>query len=335
MTGGVGAPVEWDDLMLFGVVAEELSFTRAAERLGLSQPRLSQRIKRLERRLGTRLLDRSTRHVELTDAGRRVFLAVEQMAAAWAAARRDLARPAPGPARELALGFWDVVPTRLYSYVTAVDGRAGRLIAVASLDEGLRDVATGVLDALVWFQLPPHEPHVVPPGLVAVTAVVERLHVLLAADHPLAARDEVRLAELADETWVVRVEEPLRDRQLAVLRAAGIRPRVGHVTGSMDVVRLVVARDRSVILSSPMFPTGNATVLRPLADDVDARFYVAADLRRVGRRAVDDVVSLVRRWYVDGLARYDSPWLRRMAEPSAHPTLRAALAAAAEPAPPG
>ena len=60
---------ELGDLMAFLAVAEERSFTRAAARLGLSQPSLSQIVRQLEARLGVRLLTRTTRRVALTKAG--------------------------------------------------------------------------------------------------------------------------------------------------------------------------------------------------------------------------------------------------------------------------
>lgn len=60
------------------VLAEELSFTRAARRLGIAQPALSAQISRLERRLGAKLVERSTRSVELTPAGRDLLLRAQR-----------------------------------------------------------------------------------------------------------------------------------------------------------------------------------------------------------------------------------------------------------------
>ncbi|MGH3375334.1 MAG: LysR family transcriptional regulator, partial [Actinoallomurus sp.] len=62
-------PVETRELTYFVTVAEELSFTRAAERLQIAQPPLSRAIQRLERRMGVRLLERTSRSVTLTPAG--------------------------------------------------------------------------------------------------------------------------------------------------------------------------------------------------------------------------------------------------------------------------
>src|SRR5262249_56215815 len=64
-----GLPVDFREVRYFVVLCEELDFGRAAERLHISQSPLSQAIAQLERKLGTRLLDRSSRHVQVTEAG--------------------------------------------------------------------------------------------------------------------------------------------------------------------------------------------------------------------------------------------------------------------------
>jgi DNA-binding transcriptional LysR family regulator len=61
--------LEVEQLRALATLAEELNFTRAARRLGVAQPALSARISRMERRLGRKLVERSTRSVQLTDAG--------------------------------------------------------------------------------------------------------------------------------------------------------------------------------------------------------------------------------------------------------------------------
>jgi hypothetical protein len=86
--------VELRHLRALVVLAEELSFTRAARRLGIAQPALSAQISRLERRLGSKLVERSTRSVELTSAGHELL----------ALARRALAEADPNPGGRPATG---------------------------------------------------------------------------------------------------------------------------------------------------------------------------------------------------------------------------------------
>lgn len=94
LVGGDRSTVEMRQLRCFVTVAEELHFGRAAERLHLVQPAVSQQLRNLERELGARLFDRSSRHVRLTETG--ALLLPEARAALAAADRlRAVAREAP------------------------------------------------------------------------------------------------------------------------------------------------------------------------------------------------------------------------------------------------
>jgi DNA-binding transcriptional LysR family regulator len=73
--------LEVEQLRALATLAEELNFTRAARRLGVAQPALSARISRMERRLGRKLVERSTRSVRLTDAGLELLARAKPMLA--------------------------------------------------------------------------------------------------------------------------------------------------------------------------------------------------------------------------------------------------------------
>jgi len=112
-------------LAAFCAVVERKSFSEAAERLGVTQPAVSQQIRSLEERLGQQLLDRSGRRVEPTEAGRRLYRGAQQLLAQERQLLEDIAGDAEGPLRgQLAIGAstgpgGTVVPVLLCEFAAA------------------------------------------------------------------------------------------------------------------------------------------------------------------------------------------------------------------------
>jgi DNA-binding transcriptional LysR family regulator len=180
-------------LRAFVVTVEENHFGRAAERLFITQQALSKRIKRLEQQLGVRLFDRTNRRVELTDAGRRLLApargtvdAVDSVAAGVSMGE--------GPLRIDVL-FEYLAPVRWVrnavdrdpALPVTVSSRGDQRPAIAALRRGDFDVAFGRAMADPW-----------PADIRRRPAVLEPIGLLVGADHELASRDEIRLAELVD-----------------------------------------------------------------------------------------------------------------------------------------
>ncbi|MET9295567.1 LysR family transcriptional regulator [Streptomyces sp. NPDC003077] len=135
--------VELRHLRAFVTVAEERSFTHAADRLYVGQPTLTRTIRALERTLGTRLLDRTTRRVEPTEAGQRLYDALAPLLGRLADALR-----APGVPPVLRLGFTSLLPDacgRISTEFEAATGSGVRLVRrdtpLAGLESGAADVA--------------------------------------------------------------------------------------------------------------------------------------------------------------------------------------------------
>jgi DNA-binding transcriptional LysR family regulator len=226
--------IELRHLRYFVAVAEERHVTRAAQRLGIQQPPLSQQIRALEDEIGTALLRRLPRGVELTDAGR-VFLgeariALDQVAHAVEAARRA----ARGEQGQLAIGysssaaFHPLIPAVVRTFRQAAPDVAlkleesGTAELVAALQRQQLDVA--------FLRVPVGETS----GLTIEPLVSERMLVALPAQHALASRRPttgVALADLADETFILyrRPTGPgLYDAIIGACRAAGFSPRIGQ-----------------------------------------------------------------------------------------------------------
>ncbi len=239
---GPAPPVELRHLRYFVAVADSLSFTGAAERLGVSQPPLSQQIRDLEAELGTPLLWRTSRSVALTPAGT-AFLA---------RARHILAEveEACTEARAVGAGRSGTLDVGLTGSILA--GPLGRLIRLfgeryPAVLVRLHEMPPGEQPAalhahrtdLCFLRRPPEDP-----SLRVVRAWPEAVGVALPAGHPLAERAAIALGDLSDEPFV---SLRLRDSRFATYLqeaclSAGFVPRiVQQVVESASLVNLVAA----------------------------------------------------------------------------------------------
>ncbi|MBT2208810.1 LysR family transcriptional regulator [Actinomadura sp. NEAU-AAG7] len=186
--------LEVRQLRYFVAVAEELHFGRAADRLGMAQPPLSRAIRTLERHLDVRLLERTTRRVELTPAGEALLRDARTALDAVAAAdRRARNAGRPAPSLRLALkadydaGLLPLILAAYQPHEAALPVEltlGGRGDQDPALRDGRADVA--ILPA-------PFDRH----GLDSEPLLTEPRLVAMAAGDPLAARASLRLADLA------------------------------------------------------------------------------------------------------------------------------------------
>lgn len=181
--------MEFRQLAYFVAVAEERGFGRAAERLHIVQPAVSQQIRRLERELGVRLFDRSPRHVRLTEAGERLLPEARSVLAAVDRTRRAAAELAS--AEELRLGTSQGLGERLDQGLERLDSRVRVRLVSMPLAARLDAVRSGELDA-TFVRITTAET-----GLEVIPLWAEPLTAAIPATHPLAGRQEVCLAQLA------------------------------------------------------------------------------------------------------------------------------------------
>ena len=219
--------IELRHLRSFVAVAEELHFGRAAARLGIAQPPLSQQIQRLEAGLGTRLFDRTNRRVALTDAGRALLEHAGRVLQGSAAAVEAVRRAARGESGPLRVAFAaSVMFLSLPRIIRAFRQRYPEV----RLD--LREMPTGLqLEALraeeldIGFLRQP-DPD---PELELETVMSEPLRAAVPVGHPLATRSRIRLESLAAEPFVLfprEIAPGLHAQVLALCRSAGFAPRV-------------------------------------------------------------------------------------------------------------
>jgi DNA-binding transcriptional LysR family regulator len=227
--------MELRQLRYFVTVAEELHFGRAAERLAIVQPAVSQQVARLERELGLRLLDRSSRRVTLTGDGERMVREARAVLAAADRAAEVAAELAAGQAGVLRIGSSPGLRERLDRGLAALRKTApGIEIKLGSRlpAEQVEAVRTGELD--VAFVRGP----VTAAGVQAIPLWEEPLSVLLPAEY--AAEGGVKLIDLAALPLRLppRTADPtLTDRLLAACRDAGFEPLSGRpVTNFEDTI---------------------------------------------------------------------------------------------------
>ncbi|MEV4051993.1 LysR family transcriptional regulator [Amycolatopsis sp. NPDC049688] len=226
-------------LRYFVTVADELHFGRAAERLHIAQPAVSQQIARLERELGVRLLDRSPRHVRLTAAGQRVL---EAARATLSAADRVPVAAKQGMTT-VRIGTAAGLTARLERGIDALRERAPEFDVVLvdlPVEARLDALRQGELDLALTRGVG------AVPGLTVLPTWTERLYAVVSRHHPAANRREIGLPDLAGDTLRVPAREhdaPLHDAVIRALRETGLPPKPGRPTGTLQDTIVEVGSD--------------------------------------------------------------------------------------------
>ncbi|WP_327267852.1 LysR family transcriptional regulator [Streptomyces sp. NBC_01218] len=261
--------MELRHLVGFVAVAEELHFGRAARRLRMAQPPLSQQIRRLEKELGVQLFERSTRSVRLTSAGE-AFLGPVRTALAGLDAAAGVARAAGrGEYGRVTIGFagassHETLPRLTRAVRAAHPGLELAMTGQTYADVALARVADGSLD-LGFVRLPADRP-----GVVHRVIGEEELLCALPSDHALASLPAVPLGALADEPFVSFPADAGSTVRAAMEQACaghGFTPRVVQEAPDSYTIMALVAAGVGVTLtvSSCGHIQQNGLVHRPLA----------------------------------------------------------------------
>lgn len=281
------------DLRYFVTVADELSFTRASERLYVSQPALSKQIRGLEATLGVQLFDRDRRQVRLTAAGTALLAVARQLLDDWNEGVATVLDAADEDNKVLRVGTLTSLGRALYPGV--VDHFAKhqlgwrielRSFAWSDPTAGLADRTTDA--AFVWLPFEATE-------IEFEVITSERRFVAVSSKHGLAKRSEVDVTELADESFAALPPSagPMRDFWLGMDRPGAPTPKVAAEVSSADETFEVVSSGRAIVLLAE----GNAIVYsRPGIRCIPVRGLEPAKLavawRRTDRRP--SVAAFVR-----------------------------------------
>lgn len=224
-------------------VAEELHFRKAAERLHIAQPALSRQIAQLEAQLGVRLLERTKRKVALTPAGRLFLEHAYRIHSDLQKAVTDVRKVNAGEAGKLVVGF-------IHSSAFSLTPRILRGFRERYPDVQLELAEMTMAQQLVALQEKSIDIGILRPPIsdarLATHVLRDERFVLAVPDtHPLAARSEVALADIMDQSFVLfsRSQSPLfHSRIIAMCEKAGFVPRVvQHATQIHTVMGLVSA----------------------------------------------------------------------------------------------
>jgi DNA-binding transcriptional LysR family regulator len=222
-------------------LADELNFTRAAERLKITQPALSKQIAELERGLGFVVFKRDQKRVELTEPGQ-VFVrgckdaaAILQKAVLLARASHDEVRPV------ITFGHSPYIDPALISAILSTHLPLYPDLRLRMESMFALDLAHSVLSAeldLAIISEPSENPH-----LTLVRLATVPLCVVMPADHPSARKGSVSVAELGDIGWMIfprKAHPTIYDRILEAGREANISPaELHHYVATQEVVQLI------------------------------------------------------------------------------------------------
>ncbi|UTY55998.1 LysR family transcriptional regulator [Massilia sp. erpn] len=292
--------MELRHLRYFVAVAEELSFTRAAERLHIGQPPLSQQIQALEAEVGARLLERSKRWVRLTEAGKLFLADARRVLALSEQAVLTAQRAERGEAGELRIGFTFSTPfTPLFARVINLYRQRFPQVTLT-----LRELATlHQIDAIEAHELdlgfirPPEVP--IAEGIGITELRHDPLLLVLPASSPLARKKRVAISELQGLPFVMYPKNAgtgIYPQIFRLCRAAGFVPKIGMEAGEASTIIGLVAAGCGVSVLPDSFNRMHmeGVVYRPLADPAATTELWLAQRRTDSSPLVAAFIALAR-----------------------------------------
>jgi DNA-binding transcriptional LysR family regulator len=227
-------------LTYFLEVAKHSSFSKASQNLHITQPTLSKMIKNLEEELGVTLFDRSTRRMQLTEAGEAVRMHAQMVLQSIGHLHSALEEIKHLHQGQFSLGLPPVIGPSFFPGIIARFRRQFPQVEIRIVEEGGRLVEQQVLEGtldLGVVVLPVDE------NRFEMLPLVEReLHLVVHARHPLSGRRKVHLAELKEEDFIMfRKGFSLYDRVREACIQAGFEPKVGYESAQWDFIAEMAA----------------------------------------------------------------------------------------------
>jgi DNA-binding transcriptional LysR family regulator len=279
----------------FLAVAEERHFGRAAHRLGMSQPPLSQQIQILEQALGVPLFERSRQGVRLTREGAAILGPVQRFMEHAERLQTVVSDARQGRSDVITIGainsaLFDVVP-RLMRSAKQRFPQVSISVSEMKSAQALSAVQSGEID-IAFARLDDHAA-----ALEVRPIVHDHLVLVLPTDHPLTALNPVRLRDIADHSLVLfprRSSPSYFDQITSACRAAGFSPRVDFEISSVvsQIAYVGCGVGIGLVPSRSMRFGGSDVVFRPLAETIDVVSIAAAFDPRRHNDPVPEIVAM-------------------------------------------
>lgn len=233
-------------------IATEKNFSRAAEKLHIAQPSLSQQLSKLEKELGVLLFQRNTSSVELTHAGASFVSKARDILDAVELLKQEMSDISQLRKGKVIVGSMPITGSHLLPHVLPAFRENYPDIEITLLEDSSMNLekltASGKSD-LSLLSLPLQEP-----SLSFIEIGEERIDLAVPKDHPLALRDPassppIKLEELADESFVVlKKGQGFRKLTFDLCQAAGFEPKVVFESNNMETVQSLVATGMGITL---------------------------------------------------------------------------------------
>jgi DNA-binding transcriptional LysR family regulator len=262
--------MELRQLRTIAAVARHRSLTKAGDELFLTQPAVSQQIRRLEEELGVDVFHRTSRRVELTPEGRVVLAHAEKVLAEVDALHRDLEEITGLVSGELRIG--GVYPTGPYDlFAMLAEFRSAYPgVAVHMVEDTQDDTLAALRSDDLECAFIAHDPDALGDEFIANLLWTDELVVALPVGHPLAAESAIHFDQLVSEDLIAyRENSAIRRRLESKMAKLGLEPRNAFICTEMAAVRSLASRGLGVAVMprSVAEQEGPAIELRPLAPE--------------------------------------------------------------------
>ena len=277
-------------------VASEKSFSRAAEKLGRTQPAVSLALQRLEAELGERLLDRSAKDVKLTDAGRTVLEYARRFQNLESELTNSIAELRDHSAGRLVVGANESTSLYLLRHIERYRRLYPRIKVQIRRSFSSR-IPSELTDGNLELGVISYEPH--DDRIHSTVIYADSLAFVVSPKHRLAARAEVPISELGEETFIAHnVLSPYREVVIRAFHERGIRLNMDIEMPTVETIRWMVEQDVGVAFLPRMCVEQEIAEARLIAIrvpevQVERKIYLVRSSKRAASYAAEAFLQLV------------------------------------------